>query len=205
MSKLSQLFDFVAVDNKAERTLFLLHGTGGSKEDFLFLNDELKNKYNLVGLQGNIDEDGMGRFFRRYAPGVFDKENIKEEATKFNIFVSQWMVSHNFSAEQLFFLGYSNGANMLLASLFYYPELMRNLILLHSMLPIDIKPGSLNLKQHKIFISNGIVDPIISRIERFEVIQTLQSCGAQLSTKEYQSGHEISNQEIRDVVLLLQI
>lgn len=197
------LFRHMVVDNRAERTLFLLHGTGGNEQDFLFLNEILGASYNLIGLQGNVNENGMPRFFKRSSIGVFDEENIRVESNKLQRFVLSWMKTQKTIFEHLYFLGYSNGANILLASLFYYPHLFKNLLLLHPMLPFSVTSGSLDLSRHRIFVSMGAHDQMVSRVLQKEVIETLQSCGASVTSKEYRQGHEICDQEIKDAVAFL--
>ncbi len=198
-----KLFYHIFIDNKSSQTLFLLHGTGGSTGDFLFLNELLEKKYNIVALKGNVDENGMTRFFKRHALGVFDQENIKQEAEKLHKFITTWMEEHKITSEKLFFLGYSNGANMLLATLFYYPNILKHLVLLHPMLPFKIKDHSLDLSNHKIFVSMGQYDEMVPKSQREELVETLKSSGAKLTIKEYPGGHEIGEEEINDVVEFL--
>jgi phospholipase/carboxylesterase len=193
------LFDHIFVDNKASKTIFFLHGTGGTKSDFLFLDEFLEKKYNFVGLQGNVDEHGHARFFRRLSEGVFDQESIREETHKLKQFIDTWMDEYKVSIDDLVFLGYSNGANMILATLFYTPELISKAVLLHTMLPFKPKK-SLDLSKHSFFVSLGEEDPMISEVQQSELIQTLQSSQAQLTIKRYNSGHHISAKEVRDVV-----
>src|SRR6266496_448030 len=59
----------------AERTLLLLHGTGGTEHDLLPLGRELDPNAALLSPRGKILENGMLRFFRRIAEGVFDLED----------------------------------------------------------------------------------------------------------------------------------
>jgi phospholipase/carboxylesterase len=186
-----ELFEHTYIDNGAERTLFLLHGTGGGKEDFLFLDKHLKQKYNLVGVLGNEDEHGMRRFFKRKGFGVFDQENIKLESEKLSRFVQEWR-------GERYFLGYSNGANILLACLFYYPDVFKKLVLLHPMLPF--KPEVRELSDVEIFLSMGIYDEMIVKEERDAVLKMLKKLKVKMILKEYEGGHEVSEQELRDVV-----
>lgn len=202
MNSALSTFQYVFVDNKSHKTLFLLHGTGGDREEFLFLDNLLEKKYNLVGLTGNINEQGMNRFFKRHAEGVFDQENIKEESAKLAKFIEAWMKTHNQAATDLYFLGYSNGANILLATLFYHPHLIRNLLLLHPMIPF-VPKEKLDLIDHKIFISSGKHDSMVPPQEQKKLIELLRVYGADLTIKEYESGHGIIQQEIRDVTLFL--
>jgi phospholipase/carboxylesterase len=163
----------------------------------------LDKKYNLVGLEGNIDEQGLTRFFKRTGFGVFDQESIREEGEKLARFVREWSRSYGVAYDSFVFLGYSNGANMLLASLFRYPSLFLKLILLHPMMPFVVESGSVDLSEHTVFVSTGLHDQMIPPDEGAKVISTLLSCNAMVMPHEYFGGHEIRDEEIRDVVHFL--
>jgi phospholipase/carboxylesterase len=200
MENVLSLFEHIIIDNRAPRTLFLLHGTGGSAQDFLFLNEMVQKSYNLVGLLGNVSEDGMARFFKRLAAGVFDQESIREESSKLHRFVHGWVEHYGVSVDSLSFLGYSNGANILIASLFYYPSLFRRLVLLHPMLPFDGAGMSLDLSLCRCFVSMGRRDRMISFADSEKVVSTLEAFGADVVSHIYDGGHEISELEIQDIV-----
>ena len=53
-------------------TLLLLHGTGGDERDLLPLGRTLAPQAGLLSPRGKVLEQGMSRFFRRLAEGVFD-------------------------------------------------------------------------------------------------------------------------------------
>lgn len=186
-------------DNKANSTLFLLHGTGGTKVDFFFLDQYVGNAFNLVGLEGNVDENGLARFFRRQAHGVFDLDNIRKETKKLSDFIHAWKKTYAKQSKQIVFLGYSNGANMLLATLFYYPKLIHRLVLLHPMLPFTPDPMP-DLSGHDIFVSMGHHDQMVSLEQRLKLTSVLEMAGANLSIKDYPLGHEISDEELQDVI-----
>lgn len=195
---MAELFDSVFIDNNADKTLFLLHGTGGSKNDFLFLDDLLSQTYNLVGLQGNIVEDGLARFFMRYPDGTFHQHNIDEETRKLSAFLSAWCAEHRCSPERCVFLGYSNGANMILATLFSFPTQLQNLLLLHARLPFVPEP-QLQLPTHRIFFTTGDDDPFVNTKQQEELESTLRTLSPSVVHKHYTHGHQIGGEEMRDV------
>src|SRR5918997_544712 len=58
-------------------TLVLFHGTGGNEEDLIFLGKEIEPTATILSPRGKVLENGMPRFFRRLAEGVFDIEDLK--------------------------------------------------------------------------------------------------------------------------------
>lgn len=197
------LFEYQYLNNNASKTLFLFHGTGGTKEDFLFLNSALKDTYNLVGLQGNILENGMPRFFKRFTTTVFDQENIKVETDKLNTFISDWNQNHKLETKNATFLGYSNGANFLVAFLINHPDKIQNAVLLHALLPVPLPIPNPNVAQAKLLLTAGKNDQMIPYAKQLELKETLASVGAQITFKEYPGGHEISSDELKDIISYL--
>jgi predicted esterase len=197
-----KLFEHTVIDNHAPLTLFLFHGTGGDKSDFLFMDQYLQGRFNLVGISGNVDEDGMRRFFRRTAPGVFDTESIRLEVKKLEMFLTAFMEIHGADPDRSTYLGFSNGANMLVASLFAYPGTLRNLVLLRPMLPYP-PDRPLDLGGHSIFVSHGQEDLMISPGQQQDIVETFRSFGANVVIRTYPTGHDLGNDEIRDVIAYL--
>lgn len=196
-------YTYTFIDNKADRTLFLLHGTGGTEHDFLFLDDMLNQSYNLVGLKGNVVEQGMNRFFARTAPGVFDRESIERESEKMSHFINEWHTHHQIDKDKSVYLGYSNGANMILALEFIYPQLIKHMVLLHPMLPFEPQNDTFDLSSHTAFVSYGILDQMIREGESRKIVELLSLLGADLTVKAYEAGHEVSQKEIVDVSIFL--
>ena len=58
-------------------TLLLLHGTGADENDLLPLGRMLDDKAHLLSPRGKVLEGGMPRFFRRFAEGVLDIDDLK--------------------------------------------------------------------------------------------------------------------------------
>ena len=58
-------------------TLLMLHGTGGTETDLLDMGRVIAPKAALLSPRGKVLENGMSRFFRRLAEGVFDLDDLK--------------------------------------------------------------------------------------------------------------------------------
>lgn len=196
------MFHFVYVDNHAFKDLFLLHGTGADERDLLPLVEHLKGLYNFVGLRGNVDEGGMLRFFRRFDLGNFDQENIRDETKKLSEFIQEWCKIHSRKVSDLAFLGYSNGANMILATVFYYPELIDKAVLLHPMLPFE-PSDKLSLSDKSFLVTYGEKDQMIPASESTKVIEVLKKFGANVQIVSHNGGHEIQRNELEKFVRFL--
>src|ERR1044072_5553373 len=88
MMKLRYDFIHEFVPGSSSRTLLLLHGTGGNERDLIPLGRELDPNAALLSPRGKVLENGMPRFFRRLAEGVFDLEDLKTRTNELADFVS---------------------------------------------------------------------------------------------------------------------
>ena len=113
------------VPGRSERTLLLLHGTGGNERDLIPLGRELDPDAALLSPRGKVLENGMPRFFRRLAEGVFDLEDLKTRTHELADFVEAAARHYKFAAGQIVGVGYSNGANIAASMLLLRPEILR--------------------------------------------------------------------------------
>ena len=63
-------------DHKSPYTFLLLHGTGGDENDLLGLAQYIEPNYNVLSVRGEIQENGLNRYFKRLAEGVFDEDDL---------------------------------------------------------------------------------------------------------------------------------
>jgi predicted esterase len=72
MTDLGFIHRFIPATQPGKPPLLLLHGTGGNENDLLPLGAQLSPGAALLSPRGKVLENGMPRFFRRLAEGVFD-------------------------------------------------------------------------------------------------------------------------------------
>ena len=107
------------IPGNSSRTLLLLHGTGGNERDLLPLGRELDPNASLLSPRGKILENGMPRFFRRLAEGVFDLKDLKVRTNELADFVLAAVRHYKLDANHIVGVGYSNGANRTHCSIYF--------------------------------------------------------------------------------------
>src|SRR5450755_2067476 len=89
--------------------LLLLHGTGGDEDDLMPLGRMVAPGAALLSPRGKVFENGMPRFFRRLAEGVFDEDDVRRRAHELANFLEAARLHYGLATPIA--LGYSNGAN----------------------------------------------------------------------------------------------
>jgi phospholipase/carboxylesterase len=183
------------VQGSSDRTLLLLHGTGGNERDLIPLGRELDPNASLLSPRGKILENGMPRFFRRLAEGVFDLEDLKTRTNELADFVAAAVRHYKLVAEHTVGVGYSNGANIAASMLLLRPEIMRAAILFRAMVPLI--PDQLpDLSSVRVWIGAGDQDPIIPASETQRLVELLRSAGADVTIRFFNAGHGLTNSEV---------
>src|SRR5438874_12387013 len=105
-------FIYRFIPGAGDRTLLLLHGTGGNENDLLPLGRAIDPDASLLSPRGKVLENGAPRFFRRLAEGIFDEKDVVARAQELANFVSVAAKRHAFQERRLFATRYANGVNM---------------------------------------------------------------------------------------------
>jgi predicted esterase len=177
-------------------TLLLLHGTGGDENDLLPLGNELLPGAALLGVRGKVSENGMPRFFRRIAEGVFDVEDLKFRTDELAQFIDAASKRYGFSTKRLIAVGYSNGANIAGSLILLHPHYLAVAVLFRAMVPFtpDLIRDFSNLS---VFIGAGRLDPIVPLGQPEELGAIFQSGGADVTISWRQGGHELGQDDIQ--------
>lgn len=175
--------------------LVLFHGTGGTESDLLPLAQAISPTSSVLSVRGNVLENGMPRFFRRLAEGIFDEEDLIFRTKELYDFLDQAAVEHGFDRQNLVAIGYSNGANIAGSLLFHYPDALRGAILHHPMVPLrGIQLP--DLSGIPVFIGAGRNDPICSPQETEELQKLLSEAGSTVAVHWEQAGHQLTRSEV---------
>ena len=172
-------------------TLLLLHGTGGDEYDMLALG-RLRPGAAVLSPRGKVLEQGMPRFFRRLAEGVFDVDDVKLRANELADFVHTAAAHYGFDPSRLVAMGFSNGANIASALMFVRPGVLRGAVLFRAMVPLPPDPAQTRaLDGTRVLISNGRSDAIVPVEETERLARLLRNAGAEVDVQWQPAGHQL--------------
>jgi phospholipase/carboxylesterase len=173
--------------------LFVLHGTGGDEHQLLGLGRDLLPDATIVSPRGDVSENGAARFFRRAAEGVYDMDDLDRAAKKFAGFVRAHAAERAPSA--VYALGYSNGANILAATIFAEPALFDRAVLMHPLIPFQPKVAG-SLAGRAMLVTAGRHDPICPPTLTSRLEAHLRALGADVDVVWHPGAHEVRDEEI---------
>lgn len=175
--------------------LLLLHGTGGNEEDLIPLGQVLLPGAAILSLRGKVLENGMPRFFRRFAEGVFDVDDLKFRTDELSEFIDNARHQYNLRKNKLVAVGYSNGANIAASLILLHPHHLAAAVLFRAMVPF--KPDLVrDFTQIAVFLSAGERDSIVPRNNTLELAEIFESGGAEVSIHWHPGGHELGEDDL---------
>jgi phospholipase/carboxylesterase len=175
--------------------LLLLHGTGGTEEDLLPLGERLLPGAARLSPRGQVLENGMPRFFRRLAEGVFDLDDLRRRTNELADFVEAARVEYHLGAVPPIAVGFSNGANIAAALLLLRPGTLGGALLLRPMVPLVPDPLPA-LAGVPVQINAGTADPIVTPAQSEELAQLLRRAGAAVTIDWIRGGHGLAQEDL---------
>jgi phospholipase/carboxylesterase len=186
------------VPGTSGRTLILLHGTGGTETDLLDLGCALDPNAALLSPRGKVLENGMPRFFRRLAEGVFDEEDLIFRTHELADFIELAAKRYAFNQNESIAVGYSNGANIAGSILLLRPVTFRGAALLRPMVPLV--PANLPvLKGAPVLVAAGNHDPIVPADNARDLVALLERSGAKVTASFEDAGHGLTQATVTTV------
>jgi phospholipase/carboxylesterase len=171
--------------------LLLLHGTGGDENDLIPLGRMLAPGAPIVSPRGNVPENGMRRFFRRFPDGTFDLEDLERRTHELADWVGAAVAAHAPERPPVVAVGFSNGANIAAAMLLRRPDVLAGAVLLRVTLPFE--PDTVpDLPGRRIFMAEGRDDPYVRVPDAERLIAILEQAGAEVTVRWSGGGHGLN-------------
>ena len=184
-----------APESDPSPTLLLLHGTGGDETDLLGVGRQLAPAAAFLNPRGKVLENGMARYFRRLAEGIFDLEDLRARTHELADFVETAARGYHLAADRIFAVGFSNGANIATAMLLLRPQVLAGAVLFRAMVPL-VPETMPHLQGRPVFLGAGRLDPIVSPDETERLRRLLVQAGADVTLHWEQAAHGLTPRDI---------
>ncbi len=184
-----------AKENDSLLALLLLHGTGGDETDLLELGRQLAPGAALLSPRGKVLENGLPRYFRRLAEGVFDLEDLRVRTHELADFVETAAQRYRLASDRIIAVGFSNGANIAASVLLLRPQVLAGAVLFRAMVPL-VPETMPDLRGRPVLLAAGRRDPIVSPDETEQLRRLLAQAGGNVSLHWETAGHELTAGDI---------
>ena len=178
---------------KGNDELFVLfHGTGGNENSLLAVSGELNPYASVLSFEGNV---GVGVNRRFFAPLISGRVDRKELDMRVEEFLENWHTLDEVkNAKKITFIGYSNGANFILALLEKHPDIADKTFLLH---PSDLGWKIKNKAQkNELYITLGAKDYIAPAGPIVQLTKKIEELFPKVETILLDGGHELAEKEL---------
>ncbi|EOH94918.1 alpha/beta hydrolase [Enterococcus pallens] len=179
------------------KNLLLLHGTGGDETSLVDIARFLDGSCRILSFRGEIQEEGMNRFFKRNGLNQFDVESLEEETDKLLAAIEKESKEKGVAMEDWVLVGYSNGANIAAHLLLERETPLRKGLFFHPM-SLEVHTKTFDLSDKKVWLSyGGDRDPIVSQESFDELVTAFQKRNGNVFVEETSTGHQINMEELQ--------
>jgi phospholipase/carboxylesterase len=194
-----------AVPAERPPLLVLLHGIGADEEDLFGLAGHLDGRFLVVSARAPREAEPVG--YAWYAldwsafPPRADVAQARESLALLQRFLGEAVAAYRADPAGVHLLGFSQGASMALGVALARPDLVRSVVahsgrLPRSLVPAAPAPGLAGLP---VLLQHGRHDPVVPVAFADEAKGLLEPLGVALERCDYDLGHEIGPDSLRDL------
>ncbi len=191
----SNLYEHKFINGSSNNTLVLLHGTGGNEDDLIPIAKQIDKRANILTIRGDVSEDGTLRFFKRFAFGIFDQQDIIERSHKMVNFLKEACSKYKFSLLKTTAIGFSNGANLIASVFFNNSDVLENAILFRVMIPYFYKEAP-KLPGKRILMLAGKFDRFVTKDNTEQLYTMFEEAGSDTDLYWTNSDHMLVQEDV---------
>ncbi|MHA7154276.1 alpha/beta hydrolase [Arthrobacter sp. TMN-50] len=176
--------------------LLLLHGTGGTEHDLLPLAQRLAPGAGYLSPRGPVQEHGMNRWFRRFGEGQFDVDDVVRRAAELAEFIGWARDHYALGNRKVIAVGFSNGANIALATVLLHPRVLDDVVAFSGMYPLGDRASDGDLAGTAVALFNGEADPMAPLTSVTQLKSALDAAGSDVHQAIRKGGHGVHPDEV---------
>ena len=190
--------------------LLMLHGYGANEDDLVSLTPYLDERLLIISARAPISLQIMSYawFNLGFTPEgiVVNHDEFESSRRTIHKFLGEVIEAYDCDPNAVYLMGFSQGAMMSLSVALTYPGLASGVVAMSGMIP----PQTLEeisdrdaLTGLPIFVTHGLRDTLIPIARGRETRAKLSELPVDLSYREYEMGHEISYDSLKDIAAWL--
>ena len=187
--------------------IILLHGYGSNEEDLFGLANAFDNRFLTFSLRAPDNANGQGYcwYSLDFLPDKKFKYNYsqaQQSKAKIFSFISKACKVYKADSNQVFILGFSQGAILAYDMVLSRPEKIKGMVGLSGKILDEskkIKTDVNKLNAVKIFIGHGTMDNVIDFNEGLAAEKFLKHDKKNINFNSYEIVHTISGKELNDI------
>jgi phospholipase/carboxylesterase len=180
----------------------MLHGRSGDEDVMWIFARTLPKEWLVVAPRGIKPDPAGGYAWHPRARDVWPSlAMFAEAAAAVAAFIRALPDLYGADPERIYLMGFSQGAATAYAVAMSYPGLVAGVAGLVGFVPSECGAAAETaaLKGLPIFMAVGTEDPYISQERSEGCAETLRAAGADLTYREYQTGHRLNADGMRDL------
>jgi phospholipase/carboxylesterase len=207
-STTSGLIHCVRLPKEASQThpapvLVMLHGWGGDEGAMWVFKQVIPPGVAAITPRAPLElsSGGYAWFYRNDPLHLTDPDSLLDSISKLEQFLTSLPQLYPLDPSRLLLIGFSQGSAVSNSLVMARPELVIGVALLSGMgfeLP-ELIPRAMSLTDLPVFIAHGIRDEIVPLGAAQEARKMYKELGADVTYKEYNVGHKMHNQGIKDL------
>ena len=181
-------------------TVVMLHGRFGNEDVMWVFERTLPSNWLVISVRAPL-EDKSGFSWHIMGKDWPTLAEFDDAATAVSNFIHALPQQYNADPNQIYLMGFSQGAATAFATAIKYPGLVQGIAGLVGFLPVeaDSAIGDLPLEDLPIFMAVGKEDPTIPVQLARDSGKKLIAAGANLTYQEYETGHKLNREGLQQL------
>ncbi|MFT7765069.1 alpha/beta hydrolase [Clavibacter tessellarius] len=193
LDRTPHLFQAGAVDGPV---ILGLHGTGADERQGVELARLVAPGQPVLAPRGSVREGSAARWFRRHAEGVFDVDDVVARAAELVELVAAARVAHDLGDRPILAVGFSNGANMALATTLLHPAALPTTIAFSARWPLGDRAPAADLAGTRITLLNGDADAMAPLVDVERTVREAAARGSDVVSHVRPGGHGLDARDL---------
>jgi phospholipase/carboxylesterase len=189
-------------EGKKYPVVFALHGIGYDEQYMLSLVEDLKEEFILIGIRGDLPyEDGYAYYYLKEY-GKPERKLFDDSIDKLKNFIEYALNEYPIDSERVYLIGFSQGAILSMSLALILGDKIKGIVAMNGYIPSFVKEEyTLKSINHlSVFLTQGESDHIFPLNIGQENYDYLRKHAGSVKYTIYPAGHEISQDNQRDIV-----